>query len=170
MKPGEDHSGYLLPMEETTATATTTTATTTTATDLPSTADSAIYSEAQSPPAQDKPKDKEYDYAKAEDVICITVSRSSLDNLDLQADSEQGYTQSREHIEDTDNGPPSPFYATVEEPSSPGVTPEGDPSEVPPEGASAENGLDDHRPYYVELLPDESSESGGSLIKEDCKG
>ena len=155
-----DHSGYLVPVEERAPTAAAVAVTTT---EAPSIEDSPIYSEAQSPPPQDKPKDKVYDYAKPEDIICLTASRSSLDNLDLHTDTDSGYVGNKNYDND-DNGPSSPFYATVEGPSSPGVTSMRGPSEGSPDGTPVENELDDCKPDYVEVLPDSGSERENALI------
>lgn len=155
--------------------------TATTAAAGPCTTDTAvIYSEAVCPPPQDKPKDKDYDYAKPEDVACLTASRSSLNNLDIctVATTDPGYVEAKERSEDNGNGPSSPLYATVEGPSSPELSPEGGPSDVPSEGAPLEvssagtpleNGLDEAKPEYVEVLPDTDSESRNSLIKENSE-
>lgn len=142
LKPIEDHSGYLLPLAEVT-----------TATDSPP--ESNIYSEALSPkPPQNKPKSKDYDYAKPEGIIVFTGSRSSLDNLDSHKDSdvepEGGYVETRDFQPDD---PPSPLYAVVEgpnSPKSPGVNSEGTPSD---------NEANDLSGDYIEVLPDTDSEN-----------
>ena len=112
-----------------------------------STADTAIYSEANSPPPQDKVKIKDYDYAKRDDVC---VSRSSLDNLDENKTNERetGCAESREHSNSYETDPlGSPFYAVVEVAGSGGLPAD--------EEASSENDLvTDSVPEYVEVLPD----------------
>lgn len=155
-------------MEERASTAAVAAATTT---EVPSTADSPIYSEAQSPPPRDKPKDKVYDYAKPEDIICLTASRSSLDNLDLHTDTDSGYVGNKntDQNDNDDNGPSSPVYATVEGPSSPGVTSVRGPSEGSPDGTPVENELDDCKPDYVEVLPDSCSERENAFINANSK-
>lgn len=159
VKPGEDHSGYLLPMEERAPNIPT-------ATGGPSTTHLLINSDAQNPSAQVRPKAKEYDYAKPENLICLTVRRSSLENPDLDTETDPRYVDKRvEDKETTDNGPSSLFYATVEEPSSP-----GSPSEEGPLGDTPEEkDPEDLKPEYVELLPDIGSENGTSLRAENSK-
>ena len=140
------------------------------ATGGPCTTDSLIYSEAKNPSPQDRPKDKEYDYAKPENLICLTASRSGLDNLDLHTETDPSYVEKR--VEDngtTDNGPSSPFYATVERPSLPGSPSEEGPLGDTLEEAPVEKDPEDHKPEYVELLPDTGSESGSSSRIENSK-
>ena len=121
----------------------------TTATNSPSASN--IYSEAQCPkPPQNKPKSKDYDYAKPEGIIVLSASRSSLDNLDSHRDTdskpnEADYVETREQ-----NGPSSPLYVVVEGPNSPPLKSPG----VPSEGASLENELNDPAADYIEVLPD----------------
>ena len=125
----------------------------TTATDSPP--ESNIYSEASSPkPPQNKPKSKDYDYAKPEGIIVLTGSRSSLDNLDSHKDSdvepEGGYVETRDFQPDDLL---SPLYAVVEgpnSPKSPGVNSEGTPSE---------NEANDLSGDYIEVLPDTDNEN-----------
>lgn len=131
IKPNEDHSGYLLPLEETGHS------------DCQS--DGAIYSEPQSSkPPQDKPKNKDYDYAKPEGIIVLTASRTSLDNLDSHrhAGSEHNegdYVATREA-----DDPSSPIYTTVQGPNSPGS----------PKASSEEPSQDNECNDYIEVLPD----------------
>ena len=68
-----DVAGYLVPMEQRSSVLPSTPVETL----PPSTENTAIYSEANSPPPQDKVKTKDYDYAKQDDVCVI---RSSLEN------------------------------------------------------------------------------------------
>ena len=144
------------------------------ATEVPSTTDSPIYSEAQSPPTQDRPNEKVYDYAKPEEIICLTASRSSLDNLDLHTDTDSGFVGNKnmdQNDDDDDSGPSSPLYAIVEGPSLPGVASVEGPSEWSPEGTPVENELDGCKPAYVEVLPDtcSGSERGDAFINENSK-
>ncbi|KAL9959606.1 hypothetical protein ACROYT_G032941 [Oculina patagonica] len=150
LKPAVDHSGYLLPLEAVTAT------------DSPS--EPVIYSEAQSPkpePPQNKPKSKDYDYAKPEGIIVLTASRSSLDNLDSRKVSNLSVSKPNEagYVEIRDSEPKcplSPLYAVVEGPNSPKSP------GVPPEGAPLENELNDVPADYIEVLPDAENESRDS--------
>ncbi|CAH3143757.1 unnamed protein product [Porites evermanni] len=156
LKPGEDVAGYLVPMEQRSSVLPSTPVET-----VPSfTEDTAIYSEANSPPPQDKVKSKDYDYAKQDDVCVI---RSSLENLDENKTNERetGYGHSREHSNSNETDPPSPFYAVIEVADSGGLPAD--------EATSSENELDtDSVPEYMEVLPDEDSESGNPLTKGNC--
>lgn len=142
-----DHAGYLLTLEAVTAT------------DSPS--EPVIYSEAQSPkpePPQNKPKSKDYDYAKPEGIIVLTASRASLDNLDSHKDTDPEPTEAG-YLETRDSElkcPLSPLYAVVEGPNSPKSP------GVPPEGAPLENELNDLPADYIEVLPEVESESRDS--------
>ena len=151
-----DVAGYLVPMEQRTSVLPSTPVET-----VPSsTEDTAIYSEANSPPPQDKVKSKDYDYAKQDDVCVI---RSGLENLDENKTNERetGYGHSREHSNSNETDPPSPFYAVVEVADSGGLPAD--------EATSSENELDtDSVPEYMEVLPDEDSESGNPLTKGNC--
>lgn len=156
LKPGEDVAGYLAPMEQRSSVLPSTPVETV----PPSTEDTAIYSEANSPPPQDKVKSKDYDYAKQDDVCVI---RSSLENLDENKTNERetGYAHSREHSNSNETDPPSPFYAVVEVADSGGLPAD--------EATSSENELDtDSAPEYVEVLPEVDSESGNPLTKGNC--
>ncbi|XP_068758903.1 uncharacterized protein [Montipora capricornis] len=144
LKPKEDHSGYLLPMEER---------------DPPerrptedmSTIEPAVYSEAKvSPPPENRSTDKEYDYAKPENFTAIRSSRASLDNLDFCVSADQRSVECKEdQKEDQENGPSSPVYVTVEGPNSPPLeAPSGESLEEVP----MKNGPESTIPYYVELM------------------
>ena len=151
-----DVTGYLVPMEQISSVLPSTPVET-----VPqSTEDTAIYSEANSPPPRHKVKNKDYDYAKRDDVC---VFRSSLDNLDENKtnEGETGYARSREHSNSNESDSPSPFYAVVEVADSGGFPAD--------EATSSENELDaDSVPKYVEVLPDVDSESGNPLTKGNC--
>lgn len=164
VKPGEDHSGYLVPMEERTPRLPPTSV----VLENPCTTDAAVYSEAANPPQQDKTKSKDYDYAKPEDFISLAASLSSLDKLDAhESETELGYVPAKEDSESNDVPPSSPFYATVEGPSSPGLPTEGAVQDLPPEDTPSENNsASDTKNEYVELLPDTGAESGNSLVKK----
>ena len=128
--------GYLLPLEEVKA--------------ANNQSDSDIYSEPQSPkPLQNKPKSKEYDYAKPEGIIVLTASRTSLDNLDSKKhDSEPNEAH---YVETRELDPPSsPVYTNVMGPNSP-TSPGGS-----SEGPSQDNECNDssHPDDYIEVLPD----------------
>lgn len=156
LKPGEDVAGYLVPMEQRSSVLPSTPVETL----PPSTEDTAIYSEANSPPPQDKVKSKDYDYAKQDDVCVI---RSSLENLDENKTNERetGYGHGREHSNSNETDPPSPFYAVVEVADSGGLPAD--------EATSSENELDaDSAPEYVEVLPEVDTGSGNPLTKGNC--
>ena len=132
-----DHSGYLLPLEETGS--------------ADCRSDGAVYSEPQSvKPPQNKPKDKTYDYAKPEGIIVLTASRTSLDNLDSlrhagSEHDEADYVQTREA-----DGPSSPIYTTVQGPNSPRSP--GASSEEPLHDNKGDDSLQEND--YIEVLPD----------------
>lgn len=155
LKPKEDHSGYLLPMEERGPPERRPTQ------DM-SSIEPAVYSEAKvSPPPENRSTDKEYDYAKPENFTAIRSSRASLDNLDFCVSADQRSVECKEDQKEVqENGPSSPVYVTVEGPNSPPLeAPSGESLEEVP----MKNGPEGTTPYYVELIPDVDLEPSISL-------
>lgn len=152
LRPCEDHSGYLLPMEERSKLETTEIQET-------STTEPAMYSQAENSfVLHEKPKDKEDPYAKLCD---FTTAQARPDNLNFRGETDSRYVEYGENQKDIANdGPSSPVYATLEGPDSPPL--EG-PTGLSHEEAPTNHGPEGTNPYYLEIIPSEESHPAGSV-------
>ncbi|XP_015762330.1 PREDICTED: uncharacterized protein LOC107341430 isoform X2 [Acropora digitifera] len=152
LRPCEDHSGYLLPMEERSKLETTEIQET-------STTEPAMYSQAENPfVLHEKPKDKEDPYAK----LCeLTTAQARPDNLNFRGETDSRYVEYGENQKDIANdGSSSPVYATLEGPDSP---PLKGPTGLSHEEAPTNHGPEGTNPEYLEIIPSEESHPAGSV-------
>lgn len=152
LRPCEDHSGYLLPMEERSKLETTEIQET-------STTEPAMYSQAENPfVLHEKPKDKEDPYAKLCD---FTTAQARPDNLNFRGETDSRYVEYGENQKDIANdGSSSPVYATLDGPNSPPL--EG-PTGLSHEETPTNHGPEGTNPYYLEIIPSEESHPAGSV-------
>jgi len=152
LRPCEDHSGYLLPMEERSKLETTEIQET-------STTEPAMYIQAENPfVLHEKPKDKEDPYAKLCD---FTTAQARPDNLNFRGETDSCYVECGENQKDIANdGPSSPVYATLEGPDSPPL--EG-PTGLSHEEAPTNHGPEGTNPQYLEIIPSEESHPARSV-------